>query len=104
MARSNAVPFDVRTATASDLVQLLGEERTTTVEIAQLYLRQIRSHDHNGTHLNTVINVVPEDQILETAACLDLERSEGKLRSPYHGIPFIVKVNSPQASAFLHPC
>ncbi|KAM0418618.1 hypothetical protein ACHAPT_012421 [Fusarium lateritium] len=83
--------IDILTATASELAVLLGEQKTTSVDIVQSYLRQIRLHNENGAHLKSIISVVPEAQLLEAASRLDRERAEGKLRSPYHGIPFIAK-------------
>ncbi|RSL91457.1 hypothetical protein CDV31_015474 [Fusarium ambrosium] len=90
----HAQHIDLLTATASELALLLGEQKTTSVDIVQSYLRQIRLHNENGAHLKTIISVVPEAQLLEAASRLDRERAEGKLRSPYHGIPFIAKVGS----------
>ncbi|RSL88059.1 hypothetical protein CEP51_001899 [Fusarium floridanum] len=89
----HAQHIDILTATASELALLLGEQKTTSVDIGQSYLRQIRLHNENGAHLRSIISVVPEAQLLDAASRLDRERAEGKLRSPYHGIPFIAKDN-----------
>lgn len=85
-------PFNPLTATAAELAALLDKGKVTSVDIVQVYLRQIQLHNYNGADLNCIISIVPEDQLLEAASRLDSEREEGKVRSPYHGVPFIVKV------------
>lgn len=90
---SHSPPFDPLTATAAELATLLNERKVTSVDIVQVYLRQIRAHNNEGTKLNSIISVVPEDQLLEAAKRLDSEREQGKIRSRYHGIPFIAKVS-----------
>ena len=62
------------------------------LDIVKAFLDQIAKHNKNGAHLNCVNSVVPKRIVLDTAAKLDRERLEGRLRSPYHGIPFLVKV------------
>lgn len=90
-----SAPFDLLTATASDLRAGDNdnmENEKTSVELAEAYLRQIKMHNHNGTHLNCIINVVPETMLLTTASRLDEERAQGTKRSSFHGVPFIVEV------------
>lgn len=88
------MPFDVLTATAGDLRVLLEQRQVTSVQLVQAYLQQIRAHNDDGARLRAVISVVPEKQLLDTAAQLDRERESGKTRSLYHGIPFLAKVNT----------
>ncbi|KAH6631037.1 amidase signature domain-containing protein [Chaetomium sp. MPI-SDFR-AT-0129] len=85
------MPFDVLTATACDL------------HLVQAYLQQIRTHNKDGARLRAVISVVPEKQLLDTAAQLDRERGSGETRSPYHGIPFLAKDNMWTAASFTLP-
>ncbi|KAH6842213.1 amidase signature domain-containing protein [Chaetomium sp. MPI-CAGE-AT-0009] len=101
--RPSPVPFDVLTATASDLRVLLEEHKTTSVEIVKAYLGQISKHNKSGTHLNCVNIVVPEKILLDAASELDRERAKGHLRSPYHGIPFLVKDSIWTAASFSVP-
>ena len=88
------MPFDVLTATACDLRVLLEQRQVTSVQLVQAYLQQIRTHNKDGACLRAVISVVPEKQLLDTAAQLDRERENAKTRSPYHGIPFLAKVST----------
>ncbi len=85
-------PFDVISATASELQDRLKAGMTTSVEITTAYLAQIEKHNHAGAKLNAVIVVAPREVVLKAAEKLDRERSAGKTRSPLHGLPIIVKV------------
>lgn len=85
-------PFDVLTATASELQDRLKAETLTSVEIVTTYLAQIEKHNHAGAKLNAIINIAPRELVLKAAESLDRERRAGKLRGPLHGLPIIVKV------------
>jgi hypothetical protein len=85
-------PFNVLTATASELQDRLRAGTLTSVEIITTYLTQIEKHNHAGAKLNAMISVAPRESVLEAAEKLDLERVAGKLRGPLHGLPIIVKV------------
>lgn len=84
-------PFEVLAATAAELQDLLATGALTSVQIIETYLAQIEKHNHAGAHLNALISVAPRDQALGQAAKLDQERQEGKIRSPLHGLPIIIK-------------
>jgi amidase len=43
--------------------------------------------------LRAVIQIAPYDDVLAIAAGLDIERENGKLRGPLHGIPILLKDN-----------
>ncbi|PWY84435.1 amidase [Aspergillus eucalypticola CBS 122712] len=62
--------WNVLTATATQLSQLLYWGDTTSVDIVKAYLAQIDRHNRAG---------------------LNLHSSQGKTRSPLHGIPIIIK-------------
>lgn len=84
-------PFNVLTATATELQQHLAAGTSTSVQIVNSYLAQIEKHNHAGAHLNAIIATAPRKLALERAAMLDEERRNGKIRGPLHGIPIIVK-------------
>jgi len=63
----------------------------TIQEVVQSYLDHIEAIDKNGPQLNSVIQVNPD--ALKIAALLDQEMNSGKLRSPMHGIPVLLKDN-----------
>jgi amidase len=92
-------PFDVLTATASELQNRLKAGTLTSVEIITTYLAQIEKHNHDGAKLNAMISVAPREFVLKVAENLDRERSAGKIRGPLHGLPIIVKVSCDGAQA-----
>ncbi|UKZ76806.1 hypothetical protein TrVFT333_004518 [Trichoderma virens FT-333] len=63
----------------------------TSVELVQACLEQIGKHDHQGAKLNAMVSIVPNNILMERSAQLDRERAEGFVRSPFHGIPILLK-------------
>lgn len=84
--------IDVLTATASDLQEYLRNGEITSVKLVYLYLEQIEKHNHQGLHLNGVIETAPRNLLIQEAQKLDDERASGNTRGRLHGIPIIVKV------------
>ncbi|KAF7547640.1 hypothetical protein G7Z17_g7591 [Cylindrodendrum hubeiense] len=80
--------FDVLTTNAVDLQQWLEDGKTTSIQIVQAYFAQIDLHE---LELNALISPAPRERVLAIAAALDQERQQDKLRSPFHGIPIILK-------------
>ena len=60
-------------------------------EIAEKYIERIEKYDRKGPALNSVIELNPD--ALSLAAALDRERKDGRVRSPLHGIPILIKDN-----------
>lgn len=83
------VYLDPLTADAKTLQAYLQEGRGTSLNLVDIYLGMIEKHDH---YLHAMISVVPRQKLKVIAEALDVERKEGKLRSPLHGIPIIIKV------------
>ncbi|KAL7930155.1 amidase signature domain-containing protein [Trichoderma chlorosporum] len=84
-----SAPFhDVLTTNAVDLQRLLADNQTTSVQIVQQYFEQIDRHE---PVLNALISQAPRDKVLRIAAALDEERSNGNVRSAFHGIPIVLK-------------
>jgi amidase len=59
--------------------------------LTQAYLDRIRQIDDGGPMLNAVIEISPT--AIADADALDAERKAGKVRSPLHGIPILIKDN-----------
>ncbi|KAF2105230.1 amidase signature domain-containing protein [Lophiotrema nucula] len=55
-------------------------------------LSQIDRHDQRGANLNAMISIVPKRLLIERSTQLDREQSAGRVRSPFHGVPILVKV------------
>lgn len=82
--------FNVLTTNAVDLQRLLAENKLTSVEIVQQYFEQIDRHE---PILNALISAAPREKVLSAAAALDEERKDGRIRSAFHGIPIVLKVD-----------
>lgn len=83
--------LDVLTATADDLQRELSSTGgIDSKQLVKIYLSQIERHND---YLNAVVSTAPESLLLERASMLDDERQRGKLRSPLHGIPILIKDN-----------
>ncbi|PWY83399.1 amidase [Aspergillus heteromorphus CBS 117.55] len=82
--------WNILTATATQLTRLLQQGHTTSVAIVQAYLAQIDQHNRTGLQLHALISLNPAIALAQ-AADRDRERSQGRIRSPLHGIPIIVK-------------
>ena len=65
-------------------------ERTAR-SVTEAYLARIAQIDRQGPTLRSVIETNPD--ALDIADALDRERAEGRVRSPFHGVPILVKDN-----------
>ena len=66
-----------------------GEPGTSSVSLVQDCLARIEAVDADIHAMMTVV----ADRALETAARLDRERTEGRVRGPLHGMPIVLKDN-----------
>ena len=87
------VAFDVLTTTAAELKTSLTSGLLTSVQLVEVYLDQIKTHNE---YLKAVIATAPRASLIEKAKALDKERSSGTIRSQLHGIPILVKVQYAQ--------
>ena len=85
--------FDPLTVSAFELSELLNAHVITSVQIVELYLREIELHNRRGRQLRALISVAPKHEVLRIAKQLDDERARGKIRGPLHGIPIVLKDN-----------
>ena len=77
-----------RSATIPELQEAMNAGQLTSVALTQFYLQRIKSENPK---LNAIIAVLPN--ALANARMLDKERANGKVRSPMHGIPIVIKDN-----------
>lgn len=82
-------PFDVLTSDIQSIQTLLGSGTMCSTQLVEAYLAQIHQHDE---YLHAMICTAPKASLHEIAIGLDMERQEGILRGPLHGIPIVVKV------------
>lgn len=80
--------FDFQQITLDDLQRALSSGQISSVGLVEAYLARI-------DRLNPALNAVREVNkgALEHAAIADRERREGRVRSPLHGIPVMLKDN-----------
>jgi amidase len=83
--------FELEEATFTSLANDMASGRRTSVEITQLYLDRIAALDRDGAKLRSIIET--NGDALGIAARLDEERVNGRVRSPLHGIPIVLKDN-----------
>ena len=86
-----AADFEWQEATILELQQAMEEGRTTSQALAADYIARIEEIDFDGPRLNSIMEINPD--ALEIAEQLDVEREEGKVRGPLHGIPVVLKDN-----------
>lgn len=83
---------DISELSVSDLRSALAAGEVTSARLTDMYLKRIETVRGPGaTPLNAVREINPD--ALAIAAGLDRERREGRIRSPLHGIPILVKDN-----------
>lgn len=64
---------------------------TTSLQIIKDCLQQIEQIDQGEMDLHAIIELNPD--VLKISTQLDVERSQGRIRGPLHGIPIILKAN-----------
>ena len=83
--------LDVAELSATDARKKLESGELSSHALTQAYLDRIAKIDKAGPSLNSVIELNPD--ALKEADELDGERKSGKVRSPLHGIPVLLKDN-----------
>jgi len=73
------------------LQHAMADGRVTALSLVVGYLARIEAYDRAGPRLNAVTQLAPT--AAREADALDRERAERAVRSPLHGIPFLVKDN-----------
>jgi len=71
--------------------QMLESGEITSRQLVLNYMERVALIDKSGPMLNSVLELNPD--ALYIAEAMDRERAKGKLRSPLHGIPILIKDN-----------
>jgi amidase len=90
-APARAAPVDFDDASVADLEAAMQAGTFTSEKLIELCLARIQAYDRQGPKLHAVMALNPN--ALAEAKALDAERKAGKVRSPIHGIPVILKDN-----------
>jgi len=83
--------YDVAEKSIAQLQADMASGAVTSEQLVQAYLDRIERIDRSGPNLNSVLALNPN--ALEQARALDIERAEGRVRGPLHGIPILLKDN-----------
>jgi len=85
---SSVEPFDVVEATIPDMQRAMEEGRLTSRQLVEQHLLRIALYEER---VNATIVVNPN--ALADADRLDVERAQGRVRGPLHGVPIALKDN-----------
>ena len=85
------VPRITDELTITQLNAGLSDGQFTSAKLVRNYLDRIAETDQQGPMLRAMIELNPDAE--RVAAGLDAERAAGKVRSPMHGIPIVLKDN-----------
>lgn len=86
-----AEPFALNEVTVDALQERMKTGKLSSKQLTQQYLERIKAIDKAGPMLNAIIELNPD--ALAIAAQMDVERKQGKVRGPLHGIPVLIKDN-----------
>ena len=93
VARPGTPPeaFDLEEVSIAELAASMASGARTARSVTEAYLDRIARLDRQGPALRSVIETNPD--ALDAADALDRERAAGRVRSPLHGVPILVKDN-----------
>ena len=91
VATQNNTTFELEDINISTLQNDMSIGKHSSEKLVVLYQARIDAIDRSGPKLNSVIELNPD--ALAIAQKLDAERKAGKVRSPLHGIPVLIKDN-----------
>lgn len=83
--------FQLNEMTIDQLHQNYQSGDLTIAQVVKLYIKRIEQIDQAGPELKSVIQINPG--AIQIARDLDKEYQAGKIRSPMHGIPVLLKDN-----------
>src|SRR5262245_2633363 len=83
--------FSVVEKTTDEIQDALLRGMTTSEDVVREYLQRLTMYDRNGPGLRAMLALNP--RAIAEARVLDAERTAGRLRSPFHGIPIAFKDN-----------
>src|SRR6476661_452264 len=87
----NTNPCPLVEATIAQPQDGMSSGRLTSRRLVELYTERINAIDRNGPALRSIIELNPD--ALSIADALDVERKNGRVRGPLHGIPVLIKDN-----------
>jgi len=83
--------FILEECTVHDIREAFESGELTSYKLTLMYMERIAGIDQSGASLNSMLELNPD--ALFIAAAMDRERALGKVRSPLHGVPIVLKDN-----------
>ena len=83
--------FSVFEKTVTDLQDAMTRGLVTSEDIVRDYLTRLTLYDRNGPTFRAVLAINP--RAIADARARDADRAAGRLRSPFHGVPVVLKDN-----------
>ena len=83
--------FSVFEKTVTDLQDAMTGGLVTSEDIVRDYLTRLTLYDRNGPTFRAVLAINP--RAIADARARDADRAAGRLRSPFHGVPVVLKDN-----------
>lgn len=90
-AQPAAAPFTVFEQSVTDLQDAMTRGLVTSEDIVRDYLTRLTLYDRSGPTFRAVLAISP--RAVADARARDAERAAGRVRSPYHGVPIVLKDN-----------
>ena len=88
---ASLAPFTVFEQTVADLAEAMTRGVVTSEDIVGEYLRRAATFDRHGPTFRALLSLSP--RALADARARDRERAAGRVRSPFHGVPIVLKDN-----------
>jgi amidase len=83
--------FNIEEASIIDMQKLMEQGKITSKQLVQIYLERIALYDKSGPKINSVLEI--NQDALDLAEAMDVERKIRGSRGPLHGIPVLLKDN-----------
>ncbi len=90
-AFAQTAPTRFNEATVAQLQAMMASGQLSSVELTNFYINRILALDQNGPGVNALIELNPD--ALSMAQHADELRAKGKILSPLHGLPVLLKDN-----------
>ena len=84
-------PFSVFEKTIAELQDVMASGALTAQDITREYLARLSIYDRSGPTFRAVLAINP--RAIADARARDAERAAGRVHSPFHGVPIVLKDN-----------
>jgi amidase len=84
-------PFSVFEKSIAELQEAMTTGGLTSEDITRDYLARLSIYDRSGPTFRSVLSINP--RAIADARARDADRAAGRVRSPFHGVPIVLKDN-----------